>query len=73
MAVCRQCDNEMKTPTSCRPDLIAIRGRLLEPVRWGAERGRERWVVDSPCRDCNTPVGGVHHPGCCLERCPACE
>jgi len=24
------------------------------------------------CSDCLTPVGGVHHPGCCVERCPAC-
>ena len=73
MAVCRQCNSEMQTPTSCLPDLIPISGRLFAPIRWGAERESRRWVVESPCRDCNTPVGGVHHPGCCLESCPACR
>lgn len=25
------------------------------------------------CRDCATPVGGIHRLGCCLEQCPRCE
>lgn len=24
------------------------------------------------CRDCGTPEGGLHHSGCCVERCPRC-
>ena len=24
------------------------------------------------CHDCEAPVGGLHHPGCDLERCPRC-
>ena len=28
---------------------------------------------DEPCHDCNTPAGGLHHPGCDSERCPRCE
>ena len=27
---------------------------------------------ESPCHDCNTPLGGYHHPGCDNERCPIC-
>ena len=26
----------------------------------------------SNCRDCATPQGGLHHPGCDAERCPRC-
>jgi hypothetical protein len=76
MAVCKQCKLEMKTFTSCLPDPIHIGGRLFSPIRWGAEmptRRNKRWVVDSRCGDCGTPVGGVHHPGCCQQQCPACR
>jgi hypothetical protein len=57
---------------SCLSDPIPIGGGFFEPIRWGDERRSSRWVIDFPCRDCRTPIGGVHHPGCCVERCPAC-
>lgn len=57
---------------SCLSDPITIGGESFEAIRWGDERERSRWVIDFPCRDCHTPIGGVHHPGCCVERCPAC-
>jgi hypothetical protein len=72
MAMCRQCNGEMMEEISCLSDPIAMCGGLFEPIRWGDERESARWVVDFACRDCRTPVGGVHHPGCCVERCPAC-
>lgn len=25
------------------------------------------------CHDCLTPPGGLHHPGCDMERCPRCK
>lgn len=34
----------------------------------GAER-----VAITHCPDCNTPVGGYHHPGCDQEVCPCCR
>jgi hypothetical protein len=73
MAVCAQCEAEMKTSTSCLTDPVVIGNRLFVPIRWGAEpQGRPHQIIDFPCRDCNTPVGGVHHPGCCVEQCPTC-
>jgi len=72
MAMCPQCEGEMMDEISCLSDPIAIGGDFFEPIRWGEERRSSRWVIDFPCRDCRTPIGGVHHPGCCVERCPAC-
>jgi len=72
MATCPQCEGEMIDEVSCLSDPIPIGGGFFEPIRWGDERRSSRWVVDFPCRDCRTPIGGVHHPGCCVERCPAC-
>jgi len=25
------------------------------------------------CHDCHVTVGGLHHPGCDVERCPQCR
>jgi hypothetical protein len=79
MAVCPQCNGEMTEHISCLPDSITIGSQNFEPIRWGNEpfrwgkekssRGR---AIDFDCRDCGTPPGGVHRPGCCVERCPAC-
>jgi hypothetical protein len=70
MALCTICDNEMTNLVSCSPDSISLGGRLFELIRWGDERSD--YPADCPCRDCGTPLGGVHHFGCCVERCPAC-
>jgi hypothetical protein len=72
MAMCPQCEGEMMDEISCLSEPIPIGGDFFEPIRWGDERGSSRWVIDFPCRDCRTPIGGVHHPGCRVERCPAC-
>jgi len=72
MAVCPHCDGEMTEKISCKPDAITISGGLFEPIRWGEGGASKAWVIDFCCRDCFTPPGGVHHPGCCVERCPAC-
>jgi hypothetical protein len=73
MAVCPTCQGEMMEGISCLPDPIRIGDEFFEPIRWGAERENRGSVVDVACRDCATPPGGVHHPGCCLEQCPACR
>jgi hypothetical protein len=70
VALCTYCDNEMKNMVSCISDPIYVGGELFELIRWGAER--TDYPVDCPCRDCGTPLGGVHHFGCCVELCPAC-
>jgi hypothetical protein len=73
MVVCRDCAQEMLMEVSCLSHPIALGGRLLARVRWGDERESRKWRVHLPCRDCGTPIGGVHHMGCCMEQCPACS
>ncbi len=73
MAICSQCGGEMTEGISCLTDPVVIDGRAYSPIPWGQElRPRHRYEPED-CRDCGTPLGGVHHPGCCLERCPACH
>jgi len=72
MAICRQCGGEMIDGISCLSDPIFIAGKAYAPVRFGQERGPRLRFEPEECRDCKTPLGGVHHPGCCVERCPAC-
>ena len=73
MAICAHCGGEMTEGISCLTDPVIIDGKVYAPIRWGQElRPRHRYEPEE-CRDCATPLGGVHHPGCCLERCPACH
>ena len=73
MAICSHCGGEMTDGISCLTDPVVIDGKPYAPVRWGQElRPRHRYEPEE-CRDCGTPLGGVHHPGCCMERCPACH
>ena len=73
MAICAHCGGEMTEGISCLTDPVMIRGKAYSPVRWGQEpRPRHRYEPEE-CRDCGTPMGGVHHPGCAMERCPACH
>ncbi|HUC03846.1 MAG TPA: hypothetical protein VL961_00510 [Acidimicrobiales bacterium] len=72
MSVCSHCGEEMLRQVSCSPDGYVVAGVPYQPVRWGAEKPPGSWDVSGPCTDCGTPVGGVHHPGCCVEQCPAC-
>jgi len=72
MAVCPHCNGEMTERISCKADPIVIAGRAYSPIRWGEERRPKSWPQPDFCSDCGTPLGGVHHPGCCVERCPVC-
>ena len=73
MAICSHCGGEMTEGISCLTDPIIIGGKAYAPIPWGQElRPRHRYEPEE-CRDCGTPLGGIHHPGCCMERCPACH
>jgi hypothetical protein len=69
MAVCKACHKDMLKTDSCVkvPVLMPQGGsgpkKALEPLPYDGE-GR--------CHDCNAAPGGYHHPGCDMERCPAC-
>ncbi len=73
MAICLHCGGEMTEGISCLTDPVIINGKAYATIPWGQElRPRHRYEPEE-CRDCGTPLGGIHHPGCCMERCPACH
>jgi hypothetical protein len=66
-----------RIPWGPPPDLNDDREFLggISPERLAAIR--ERWATwpegfAANCRDCATPQGALHHPGCDTERCPRC-
>lgn len=68
MAVCRDCDREMTTATSCAVEYLFIRGERLrrQPLTRRSAGPARR------CGDCGVALGGWHHLGCDLEDCPRC-
>jgi hypothetical protein len=62
-AVCPFCEQAMDPGVSCTT--VRYDGEDLDRIRYEPDH-------DGPCHDCNAPVGGLHHPGCDMERCPAC-
>ncbi len=67
-ATCDTCDQTMNG-SACTEDAYEIRGRDYIRIRYGSETHAYR---REHCGDCNTPKGGLHHPGCDVERCPRC-
>lgn len=66
MAQCPMCEQEMTSMVSCTIDTFHRDGVPFPRIPYlpGYEADR--------CHDCGTPVGGQHHPGCDMERCPKC-
>jgi hypothetical protein len=62
----------MTDRVSCKEGPIIVNGKEYQPIRWGEERRPRHYAQPDFCRDCSTPLGGVHHPGCCVEKCPVC-
>ena len=70
MAVCGWCHGEMTTAISCTVDVFHRSGRRFDMIPFGSEPGRRS--SGDRCGDCGVVRGGWHHPGCDLQRCPAC-
>ena len=68
MAKCDYCQKEMKDPatTSCTPVTISIDGADHPQIPYAPEDPTRR------CHDCGVESGGLHHPGCDMEKCPKC-
>lgn len=71
MAVCSWCHGEMTTAISCNVDAFHRTGRRFDLVPFGDEPGPP--MSGDRCGDCGVVRGGWHHPGCDLQRCPACR
>jgi hypothetical protein len=62
MAVCTFCEREMTDHVSCTVHALHRAG-----VAYRVSRTRKG------CGDCGAPPGGLHHPGCDMQRCPRCR
>lgn len=72
MAICGFCGFEMTKGRSCTVDACHVDGRRVELDRFGSEPGMSRYR-SARCGDCGVERGGLHHPGCDLQRCPSCR
>ena len=70
MAVCGWCHGEMTTAASCSVDAFHRMGRRFDMIPFGSKPSRR--TSGARCGDCGVLGGGWHHPGCDLQRCPAC-
>lgn len=71
MARCEFCLFEMTTAASCTVGVLHRDGMPIPLARYGANR-RPRQRMPERCGDCGVLMGGLHHPGCDMQRCPLC-
>ena len=70
MAVCSWCHGEMEMPISCTVSAFHQNGRRFDLAPFGDDPD---WPsTREECGDCGAIRGGFHHPGCDIQRCPAC-
>jgi hypothetical protein len=86
MAVCTWCNQEMKdrvNTKTCTQKVEFPDGQVMDPVPYtfwdghydpltGQTSPREEIPEGQRCHDCGIAKGGIHHPGCDMERCPRC-
>lgn len=81
MARCSYCKLEMTDQVACTMKIYddMVGKPPLARIPYGTEPNLLAWVergeipaLPDNCRDCGTPLNGLHHPGCDVERCPGC-
>lgn len=69
MAKCDWCDKDMsaQSTTTCAGNTTVEfpDGTTMPSVPYSSDYATR-------CHDCNVELGGFHHPGCDMERCPRC-
>lgn len=73
-SVCEFCGHDMRAGVGCdmNGDVMFDDGETLCAVPYGCELGFDMTIAPEHCRDCRTPLGLMHHPGCVVEQCPRC-
>lgn len=68
MATCNWCKRDMLKVNDCigNREIDFPDGEVLPAIPYQHDH-------DQRCHDCNVAVGGYHHPGCDMERCPRCQ
>ena len=69
--VCAWCKGEMATALSCVVDALHRDGKRIPMIPYGAEPGPH--PRPERCGDCGVFLGGWHHLGCDMQRCPTCH
>jgi Zn-finger nucleic acid-binding protein len=52
--------------------VLEINGKYYARIPYGNEYG-SHIPFHKRCHDCHVKVGGIHHFGCDMERCPVCR
>lgn len=80
MAICDDCNQEMSEGVSCTLEVyddidetVYPRIRYGDPAELEAFNANDLKALPANCVDCFAPLGGYHHPGCDVERCPNCK
>lgn len=72
MATCNYCSQDMLDGVSCSVEVLHRDGAPFSVKPFGQDGQRRFRRTNGTCGDCGVPVGGFHHLGCDVQRCPCC-
>ena len=75
MVVCKYCNGEMGVAIGCIPLPVVFKDtqKQIKRLRYGVDDEQDQAFHSERCPDCGCKVGGYHHVGCDIEKCPRCE